>query len=51
MAIDEEKLLAWLKARASERSSIHGLVIVAVYLGLVSRIERGDFDKGKRTAE
>lgn len=43
--IDKSALLAWLKDRADERTSIQGLVITAVYLGLITRVERGDFDE------
>ena len=43
--LDKTKLLAWLGERARERTSIQGLVITAVYLGLITRVERGDFDK------
>lgn len=42
--LDKTKLLAWLKDRVNERTSIQGLVITAVYLGLAERIRRGDFD-------
>lgn len=43
--MDKQLLLAWLKERVGERTSIQGLVITAVYLGLITRVERGDFDE------
>lgn len=42
--LDKTKLLTWLEERANERTSIQGLVITAVYMGLITRVERGDFD-------
>lgn len=42
--LNKTKLLAWLEERASDRTSIQGLVITAVYLGLITRVQRGDFD-------
>lgn len=39
--IDVERLKAWL----AERSQHHTPIVGAVYAGLLSRIERGQFDE------
>lgn len=41
MAVDKERLLAWL----DERAYGVGFVPSVVYLGLADRIRRGDFDE------
>lgn len=43
MALDRDKLLAWLDRRAKST----GLVAGAVYAGLAERIRRGDYDDGE----
>lgn len=41
--IDKARLLAWLKERTTAKSPVVG----AVYAGLITRIQRGDFDERK----
>lgn len=41
--IDQARLLAWLKERTTAKSP----VVSAVYAGLITRIQRGDFDERK----
>lgn len=43
MVVDQERLLAWLKERTTATSPVVG----AVYAGLITRIQRGDFDERK----
>lgn len=41
MAIDRDKLIAWLSARGNSEN----VVVFAIYSGLIARIRRGDFDE------
>lgn len=43
--IDKKKLLAWLKERQTFYG--HSLIIGAVLGGLITAVERGDFDTRK----
>lgn len=45
MTLDKAHLLAWLNSRTDARSPVVG----AVYAGLITRIERGEFDETKDT--
>lgn len=45
--IDRERLVVWLRERAASQ----GLVLGAVYAGLVTRVERGDFDSESNDGE